>query len=74
MPSARPAGSGGAGFPNLGPTPNTFANNAARNTQATSDSDWLDEYNDNRNLHILVGVDIQRRNAAGDGWERLRWS
>ena len=72
MPSARPAG-GGGGFPNLGPAPNTFASNAARNTQAAT-ATWLAQYDADRSLHIRVGPNVQRRNAAGDGWEQLRWS
>ena len=69
MPSARPAGGGGGGSAyGLGPAPNTFAGDTARDAQA-SDADWLAQYNANRSFWIRTGTTIQRRNAAGDGWE-----
>ena len=67
---SRGTGSGAAAY-SLGPAPNTFANNAARNAQANGDSDWLAQYNDNRFFWIRTGTNIQRRNAAGDGWENV---
>ena len=72
MPSARPAGGGGGGGSayGLGPAPNTFANDTARDAQA-ADTDWLGQYNDNRSFWIRNGTDIQRRNADGDDWENV---
>lgn len=72
MPITGPTGSGGGGASayGLGPTPNTFANDAARDTQA-ADATWLGQYNDNRFFWIRNGSDIQRRNAAGDAWENV---
>ena len=61
---------GGSAY-GLGPTPNTFANTTARDTQASADGDWLAEYNDNRFFWIRTGTNIQRRNADGDGWENV---
>ena len=62
-----------AGFA-LGPLQNTFADAAARDTYAADNAAWLALYNGNRSLWIQVGGatgNIQRRNAAGNGWENV---
>ena len=64
-------GGGGGGAYGLGPAPNTFADATARDAQATADAAWLTQYNDNRFFWIRNGTNIQRRNAAGNGWENV---
>lgn len=71
MPISFGGATGGAGFA-LGPVQNEFATNAARNTYATANAAWLALYNADRSNWIRVGGAagaIQRRNAAGTGWE-----
>ena len=50
----------------LGPTPNTFDDIDARDTQAESDSSWLSTYDDDDTLGILVGT--QRYARFRDQW------
>ena len=61
-------GGSGGGFA-LGPEQNEFADATARNSYATANAAWLALYNADRANWIEVGVDIQRRNAAGNAWE-----
>ena len=82
LDAATGGGGGGGGF-SLGPAQNTFGTSTTasesaaqtlRNTYATANADWLTEYNDDRSFYIqLVWTGnasvIQRRNAAGTGWE-----
>ena len=64
-------GSGGGSSYGLGPPTNTFASNAARNAYAAANPTWLADYNANRFFWIRSGAQIQRRNAAGTGWEQV---
>ena len=63
-------GGGDSGF-SLGPEQNEFASNAARDTYAAANAAWLALYNADRAFWIESGVDIQRRNVAGTGWESV---
>ncbi len=66
-------GGRGSGFA-LGPAQNEFADAAARDTYAGGNAAWLAEYNADRSFWIRVGGaagNIQRRNAAGNGWENV---
>ena len=71
MPIRRRGGTGGGVTTGLGPVQNTFASVAARNTYAGANADWLAQYNANRSFWVQVGVDLYRRNAAGDDWESV---
>ena len=78
------AGGGGGGAFDLGPATNTFTGatraiaEAARDTYAAANADWLALYNGDRNFRIALmestdgpAYDFQRRNAAGNGWENI---
>ena len=68
----RPGGpGGGASAYGLGPPQNTFADDTARDAYATANPTWLAQYNDNRFFWIRSGTQIQRRNAASNGWEQV---
>ena len=83
MPVWRNRGGGSGGGFSLGPAQNTFgtattANRAAaealRDTYANANTAWLAEYDGDRSFYIqLVWTGnasvVQRRNAAGTGWE-----
>ena len=63
-------GGGGSGFA-LGPRQNEFANAAARDAYANANAAWLALYNADRGnwIRVVDVAQIQRRNAAGTGWE-----
>ena len=64
-------GAGGGSAYGLGPATNTFADATARDAYAGANNDWLTQYNNNRFFWIRTGTNIQRRNAAGNGWENV---
>ena len=76
MPYPPEGGTGGGGGFVLGNTPNTFADIAARNSQASSDAVWLASYDANKSLVVRVGsgtsFDYYRRPISPTGtddWE-----